>query len=100
MTFEELIGLDSSKLSQMSDDELLATLAPCLVNCPPVEITIIHAAEEAEKQVRLVKKEAAKAQKLANLPPAEQIKKISSKPPTDPQELLDFINKQMCLLKK
>lgn len=73
MTWEQLIGLNSKALRDLTDEELQLIIAPCLINVPPVDIAILQkekleldAQKLLEKEQKKVEKEKLKLESLTS----------------------------------
>ncbi len=74
MTFSQLLGCSASQLEEMSDQQLLEYLGPCLKDCPPIESKVVE------------------ENKLKNLVVKKQKIKLKNK---SPQDLLNELNALM-----
>jgi len=80
-SFEELLEYNATQLESLTDEELRLYLAPCLKNCPPIDIKIVEEEEAKVKLIKLEKKEKEKAEKKAL--------KLAAKLATNPPILTD-----------
>ena len=119
MTFSELLGLTATELEQLTDDQLLEYLKPCLVDCPPIDLKIIQEDEAKIKLEKLQKKNEAKEQRKLEKQLAKAkgniektgeksttISSIKQKPKVTPEQLaqvnamMEMMKKQMELMNK
>jgi hypothetical protein len=65
MTFEELLELNADELERLTDEQLQEYLAPCLKDCPPIDLKVIQDEQDKIKLEKQLKKDADKAAKKA-----------------------------------
>jgi hypothetical protein len=65
MTFEELLELNADELERLTDEQLQEYLAPCLKDCPPIDLKVIQDEQDKIKLEKQLKKDADKATKKA-----------------------------------
>jgi hypothetical protein len=60
MTFEELLELNADDLEKLTDEQLQEYLAPCLKDCPPIDLKVIQDEQDKIKLEKQLKKDADK----------------------------------------